>query len=1240
MKPNCPGLESGFMRGHLLLVLTVMMTVGTVALAEQKAPSPLPRLQGLIAAMGDRNDEVVLSALSQLRELRTDPQVLRLLEQSPHWGRYLKSPNVEVRRAAAKTLVAMGPAAAPHAQHLMPLLKDESLGVRDEAFSALSALKSLTPEQVEYLVKLLEDTDENVRALAVETLASPGPAAIPYVKHLLPLLKDKHLAVRASAIKALTSIGPLPPEHLPFLLPLLEDESGPDRVEAIRLLAQTGPAASPYLLPLLKDKEEFIRTVAISALGKLGPSNAQYLLPFLKDESVSVRYVTVGALSGLGPAAAQHAKHLLPLLRDPSDEVRGVTATALATMGSSAAQHVPYLQALLRDSHPMVRASATKALFSITPPTTPQLQRLLLPLLGDAAWQVRAAAAKALSQLGPAAAPHAPRLLPLLKDESWSVREQALHALGAMGPAAAPHLKHLQAALDDSDEDVRATAAEALVAVDPSGASYLPHLLPLLNDDYPVVQQRTRRALGKLAPSAIQHLQPLLKHWRWDMRMGALMAVKTLVPTASERVPYLLLMLKDNFASLREDAAKELGAMGPAAAEHAAHLLPLLKDEEPQVRVAAAQALSFISPSSAPFLVPLLEDKHEKARIGAAQALSFMGPVDLQIFAAILSKTHDEPSARARWLLAAHTAGGGTPAFERSLRWLGRPPDERPTSLTPDEARVTLQAFAELWPHTERHQRLRADLASQIATVAHLARGAWTETDTPLLQSLEQNLRGAYLKDAETLRNTIPSPNEPLSRFVWILPAHLGFWFLLIFFYPRSPQVQALFFWNPWVRKLTGFGYVGLLLTLVPFLRRRLLAPFGSRLVAEADLERLSAEMYFNRVEVLAASSGQRQLLREALPRLRGRVVLEGASGLGKSMFVRHLLRNSRRPAVFLLAEHCKNGVIHAIQAKLEGHARDTRFLESIIYSGALDIYIDGLNEVTADTRARIIDFIDRNSHANILVTTQRIEWTPPAEARLYTLLPLNDALVEEFLVSREPVLEPHAQVQDEGYRAACARFVRHALSPRQPRELLQATREVLSNPMDLTVVAQMLAQGHTPDLFHLRQQQYELMAADYRAMHLAEFPLKEFSEAAYKMRLEDRATIHEEAFLRELPRLEAFKMVVRRQWRGADGKEQPEWRFRHDKIQEFFIAQTFLGDGNTRPSQHLGDPRLRGVYFLLVFFLDAEKAQALQDLLVEYAAQTRDHTVSDDFVNLLKSRKSAEKARAEAPPPALTVVA
>jgi hypothetical protein len=197
---------------------------------------------------------------------------------------------------------------------------------------------------------------------------------------------------------------------------------------------------------------------------------------------------------------------------------------------------------------------------------------------------------------------------------------------------------------------------------------------------------------------------------------------------------------------------------------------------------------------------------------------------------------------------------------------------------------------------------------------------------------------------------------------------------------------------------------------------------------------------------------------------------------------------------------------------------------------------------------------------------------------------------------------------------------------------------EVLSNPMDLTVVAQMLAVGHTPDLFHLREQQYELMAQSYREVNPAnpDFPLKKFSEEAYLMRLEDR-TIIPALFKQELLRMEFFKMVVSRQGQAPDGKEHREWRFRHDKLQEFFIAQTFLGPDNPRRVEHMSDPRFRGVYFLLALLMEPESAKELYELLVEHAARTRDHTVSDDFVTLFKSRQRAEKALVERASPKAT---
>ncbi|HYO69885.1 MAG TPA: hypothetical protein VEU33_27795 [Archangium sp.] len=532
---------------------------------------------------------------------------------------------------------------------------------------------------------------------------------------------------------------------------------------------------------------------------------------------------------------------------------------------------------------------------------------------------------------------------------------------------------------------------------------------------------------------------------------------------------------------------------------------------------------------------------------------------------------------------------------------------------------------------------MRAELAAQIATLTHLLGDKWNREDVALLQRHEHNLRQAYPKEADTVLNATPKPVKRLGKqAAGTLAVHSGFWILLLFFYPRSPRVQALFFWNPWVRRLMGLGYVNLLLTWLPPLQRRLLAPFSYLLLSDAELERFSAEHYFAQSEVLIPSSGTRALLLEALSGRRGHVVLEGASGLGKSTFVRHLLRHSKHLAVYLRAERCNEGVLNAIQAKLEGQARDTAFLQSIIYSGALDIYIDGLNEVTADTRARIVEFVERNSHAHILLTTQRIEWTPPTTARLYVLQPLNEAQIGMFLVSREPALDPRAPLRGADYRTACERFVREALSAERPEEERQATRESLSNPMDLTVVAQLLSLEQRPDLFNLGWQQYELMAKDYREIHLGDFPLKEFAEEAYQMRLQDRTALPEERFGEELPHLERFKLVVRRQWKSLDGKEQREWRFRHDKLHEFFIAQTFLGEGNPRPAEHLADPRFRGVYFLLALLLEPAEARALREMLVDYAAATRDHTVSDDFVNVLNTRRRVGPPRFQRPLPAV----
>jgi hypothetical protein len=696
-------------------------------------------------------------------------------------------------------------------------------------------------------------------------------------------------------------------------------------------------------------------------------------------------------------------------------------------------------------------------------------------------------------------------------------------------------------------------------------------------------------------------------------------------------------LLKDSDWNVRAAAASALGAMGEGAKEQAPRVAELLKDSDQRVQFVAARALGAMGEGAkeqAPRVAELLKDPDSDVQNAAAKALESMAPLHSAAVVTSFAKILEDRGARARWMVHAHIVGRGDELIERVLRWVGRTSDEKPTSLTIEEARATLNAFLEFWPHAARYRILEDALAENIALVADLNRGDWAGLeDLRLLAKHVDNLRKAHPVQAGAVQGVITAHTywRWLSRARWAVIAHLSLWLLLIFAYPYFPKVQAIFFWHPWVRRFMGFGYVGLLLVLVPFLRQRLLSPFREQLLADANLDGFSADGYFSRSEVLVARPVERKRLLDALPELKGKVILEGASGLGKSMFLKYLLSRSKRLAVYLPAERCNASVLDAIQAKLEGIAGDAHFLKSVIHSGALDIYIDGLNEVTADTRARIIDFVDRNFQGNILLATQPIEWKPPAAARLYVLQPLSDAEVVNFLAGREPLLGDSVKLRGVAYIEKCKRFVEEALSPQQSEFLRQAMREVLSNPMDLTVVAQMLANDQMPDLSNLRQQQYELMAKGYLEIVGTEFPLARFCEEAYQMRVEGRSSLDEARFGKELLRLEDARMVLRRRWRGPDGKDCQEWRFRHDKIQEFFIAQTFLPADSQRDTRHMEDSRFRGVYLLLVSLLPLDRARVLRDVLVERAAETRDHSVSDDFVKLLKVREAAEKARREA---------
>jgi hypothetical protein len=610
----------------------------------------------------------------------------------------------------------------------------------------------------------------------------------------------------------------------------------------------------------------------------------------------------------------------------------------------------------------------------------------------------------------------------------------------------------------------------------------------------------------------------------------------------------------------------------------------------------------------------------------ALPQLKNLGPCNLKTIIQVLNPTYKYASNSAEIRFMAHYLGGGDQEIEIIMQWLGKPRSQ-PKRLTHAQGVKVLKVFEKAWKPSESLPFLREDLEKQIAVVSNKV--SWQPQDIALLQRSYNNFKAANSTQAGSVQSVIVL----LKGWQWVFGArntlifHAAFWLVLIFAYPSSSQIQAIFFWNPWVRKILGVGYVGFLLAWVPFLRQKLFKPFLPSLLADAGLENFNPQAYFPESEVKVKGAEQTQAIALALPAIRGQIVLEGDSGLGKSMFLRHLVQRSQRIVVYLPAQKCDKGVIEAIQAKLHGQAQDAEFLKNLIYSGAIDICIDGLNEVTADTRAKITQFVECYFKGNVIMTTQPLEWTPPSTAKTYVLQPLQRDQIERYLISRQPLLND-AKLQGKDYEQACLRYLTTALSNQQPAEELAAAQRILSNPMDLTIVAKMLATGTQPNLLRLQEQLYQLMAEDYQQMWKQEFPLKQFSEAVYQMRLKDQKASPAEEFYKEVLCMEdeKFKMVVSRQWLNPKSEPMKEWYFRHDKIAEFFIVQTFLGEGAEvadRLKNHISDPRFRGVYFLLATLLPLDAAQELREDLIQYAADTKDHTVSDTFVQLLRSRQA-----------------
>ena len=1176
------------------------------AIADQKALAGAMRLQFsgwiLNAVPADLNLDVV-------------DKLLPLLESS----------NPDVQAAAAKALAALPPGTRTDLviDKLLPLLESSNSDAQAAAAEALAALPAgrRVDVGIDKLLPLLSSSDNNVLAAAARAIAKIplGKRDTEVIKKLLSLLRSSDNNVRVASVQAFAGIprSEQAAEVIDELYPLV---GSLDEALAAQVFTALVPSdrtkvienlLSRLLSPDTDDQQAAVRSLTNIPPGDHTKEVIEKLSVLLRKSNIRSQLAAAGAFSKIpsGERTNEAINRLIPLLNWPDSDVQRDAAGLLGNIppGNRAEEVIGKLLPMLESSTGSVRQAAAKALAAIPPgKRAKEVIGKLHPMLGTLSMQEQLVVAQMLLAIPPSdySAEITDILIQLVELSDMSEALKVKEAITAipLGDHIEELVDKLLARLDVSDRKVQWAAARIFAVIPPGN--------------------RTAEVIGKLLP--------------------------------------LLESPDTQWAAARAFAAIPLGAR---ANEVIDKLLPLLGSSNINVQWAAARAFAAIPTGDRTNevidkLLPLLSSSDGDIQNAAAWALAQAGPADVRATIATLGKIHEESSKATPTLRAvAHIATGADAKNEGSevlLAWLGNPGAPPLQSITnnPTAAHAILKILGGYWNLIAANANLRKEAEGRVFDIARAAcltpikaenldewlqivftwirnlplqgplQRCWTSEQRRTLEQLLDGFQDVGYKDA--LKADLARENT-FQWLTWGVASWVILWAAFLFAFPWSRTIQAVFFWNPKVRNMLSLWFVPLLLLCLPPLRRRLLIPFHEDLVATAALADLPRLAFFgqSRARIGKDSPAAVETVLEAL---RGVVVLRGNAGLGKTSALRWLASRSKRPVAFLAARDCSSGVDVAI-ASLLHDVQETAFVRSMVYAGALIVIVDGLNEVSADTREKISTFARDMSKGNVFIGTQPIEWWPPPGARIIDLLPLSNEEAERFLLSRPVGLDTTQKVHGSVYADAVHAFLRCALDEAPSEEERRAAELMLSNPFDLGFAADLLAQGSQPSPTALIGEAFRLAdegapgEPGYRDVAGQSFPLTRFGRLAVAMRLEDRNWFKPDEFPAEKSCLLQRRLLVQRAVRGPTGVEE-RIQFRHDRVWDFFIAAAFL-DNLDLAADYVADPRFRGAYLRIAETWEPGAAAKVGDQLVLSAAERGDHATSDEFVKRLRSRRA-----------------
>ena len=602
---------------------------------------------------------------------------------------------------------------------------------------------------------------------------------------------------------------------------------------------------------------------------------------------------------------------------------------------------------------------------------------------------------------------------------------------------------------------------------------------------------------------------------------------------------------------------------------------------------------------------------------------------DREIWMSLLAAANELRESRHKLRVDAYLLFGHDAELLTATAWLGKRQNKELPDIGVLDQKSKMQVINALriplqYPDKSEFREVAKEAAENIVRLVDS--GGWKFGDVAWLESVRLDIhrnQPSLAPDVEMAIDRIQL-SRAVRILLWTLASHAAFWSVLIWLYPRYRIVQSLVFRHRWFRRFFGLGYVSVLLTIVPSLRRRLFSPFRDVLIPPGALGNFDETSYFQHSQLVSKTHPHHapENAHTLLEPLRGQHVIEATSGLGKTTLLRHLALHSRQyqPAVLLRAVDCNEGVLPAIQKRLQGHARDEQYLRDLVYVGALDIFIDGLNEAPPDTRTRIAQFFQESFSGNFVLTTQPLAWDAPLTAHVWEVKPLDTEAVEAFMQVQWPRLQHSAKLMQNEYEQAVRDLLAELRENVVRKDTNAAERlQMLCNPMECVFAAELLAAGLVPEPGLVLAQIYRLMAEEFQAKRGFPFPESRFAERVFSWRQSGEPYVDMQGFEHESHYLEKHKLMRKL---ATDGKNDASpWVFRHDKVMDFFLLPAFCGEHKERRYEVVADGRFSGVYDLLAETLPQKEACALCKSLMVYALETGDNILFNRYTRLFFAR-------------------